>query len=143
MHIRTGPSVPAPFGTIGSVAVVLFLASLSTTAGSQALDPLKSPACGRSVAALEAARAGSVPAGEVDALRREANLACLGGSGKAIRPAPAAQPPVVVAPPVIESRRRRQHPLPPRHFGRRWRSSARRWSRPATPAAAGPATASG
>ena len=58
--------------------------------------------CGRSIAALQAARAGSDTTAEVEALRRQAILACLGGSGEARRPSPTARPPVVVAPPVIE-----------------------------------------
>ncbi|WBY01911.1 hypothetical protein PE066_21105 [Ramlibacter tataouinensis] len=64
-----------------------------------AVDPLKSPACGRSLAALQAARAA---AGDIESLRRQATQACLGGSGEPRRPSPTAQPPVVVPPPVIE-----------------------------------------
>lgn len=86
-----------------AVPAALLLASLSTAAlGSAGDDPLKSPACGRSIAALEAARAGPGGAGEIEALRRRATLACLGGSGGSARPKPIVRPPVEVAPPVVD-----------------------------------------
>lgn len=65
-----------------------------------AQDPLKSPACGQALQALEAARAGG-QAGPVEARRKEAARACLGGepTGRTARPA---QAPLTVPPPVIE-----------------------------------------
>lgn len=66
-------------------------------------DPLKSDACGRALAALQAARApdsGRTPA-QVEASRREATQACLGGNGDARRPSPTAQAPLVVPPPAV------------------------------------------
>lgn len=65
-------------------------------------DPLKSPECARSIAALEAARAAPGRSGGIEALRRHATLACLGGSGESTRPSPTARPPVAVAPPVAD-----------------------------------------
>lgn len=66
-------------------------------------DPLKSDACGRALVALQAARApgsGRTPA-QVEALRREATQACLGGNGAARRPSPTAQAAIVVPPPTV------------------------------------------
>lgn len=78
------------------------LALLSLPLAALGVDPLKSPECGRSIAALEAARAVPGRSAEIEALRRQATLACLGGSGEPTRPRPAARPPVVVAPPVVD-----------------------------------------
>ncbi|HYD74417.1 hypothetical protein [Ramlibacter sp.] len=81
----------------------LLLASLSVLpAQGGADDPLKSPACGRSIAALEAARTGPAGAAAVEGLRRQATQDCLGGSGARTRPSPTTQPPVSVAPPVVD-----------------------------------------
>ena len=63
-------------------------------------DPLKSDACGASLQALQAAR--TEGRNDVEALRRAATQACLGGRGDARRPSPTAQAPNVVPPPVIE-----------------------------------------
>lgn len=63
-------------------------------------DPLKSSACGERLQALQAARAQGQ--GDVEALRRAATQACLGGSGGARRPSPTARAPVVVPPPSID-----------------------------------------
>lgn len=66
-------------------------------------DPLKSDACGRALADLQAARAGASgrTPGQVEALRRDATQACLGGNGDARRPAPTAQAPLAVPPPTV------------------------------------------
>ena len=80
-------------------ALLAFDANAAAPAG----DPLKSDACGRHLAALQAARAAgsdTSPA-RVEALRREATQACLGGSGDARRPSPTAQAPIVVPPPTV------------------------------------------
>jgi hypothetical protein len=79
------------------------LLALDANAAAPASDPLKSDACGRNLAALQVARApgsDSTPA-QVEALRREATQACLGGSGDARRPSPTAQAPIVVPPPTV------------------------------------------
>lgn len=80
------------------LVAALVLASRPVAAGAAA-DPLKSPECGRSLAALQAGRAG---ASGVESLRRQATRVCLGGSGEARRPSPTAQAPVQVPPPVID-----------------------------------------
>ena len=66
-------------------------------------DPLKSDACARNLAALQAARApdSDKTPGQVEALRREATQACLGGRGEARRPSPTAQAPIVVPAPTV------------------------------------------
>ncbi|WP_332815810.1 hypothetical protein [Ramlibacter sp.] len=91
-----------------SPVLLLALAALAFPGAGAALaaDPLKSFACGRSLAALQAARA-TAGRDDVEAIRREAAQACLGGQGEAQRPAPTAQPPLVVPPPVVEP------PVPP------------------------------
>jgi hypothetical protein len=79
------------------------LAVHAPAAPAQDGDPLKSDACGRSLAALQAGRApgsGKTPA-QVEALRRDATQACLGGTGDARRPSPTAQAPVAVPPPSV------------------------------------------
>lgn len=82
----------------------LLLATLSAPpAQGSGDDPLKSPACGRSIAALEAARTGPAGATAVEALRRQATRDCLGGSGTRTRPPPTTRPPVSVAPPVVDA----------------------------------------
>ena len=80
-------------------ALVLVLVALPL--GAAAADPLKSEACGASLAALDQAR--RTEPGKVEALRQQATRACLGGTGEARRPAPVAQAPIVVPPPVIET----------------------------------------
>jgi hypothetical protein len=85
------------------LAACTALLGLQAHAAAPGSDPLKSDACARSLAALEAARApGSdrTPA-QVEVLRREATQACLGSHGDARRPSPTAQAPVVVPPPVV------------------------------------------
>ncbi|WP_427912324.1 hypothetical protein ACPWT1_17010 [Ramlibacter sp. MMS24-I3-19] len=83
--------------------VVLGLAAAWHANAQPPADPLKSDACGRALAALQAARtpdSGRTP-GQVEGLRREATQACLGGSGEARRPSPTAQAPMVVPPPTV------------------------------------------
>lgn len=80
----------------------LLLCLLATASMAGADDPLKSDACGRSLDALQAARADPQRAHEIEALRQQATQVCLGGTGQARRPSPVAQPPVTVAPPVID-----------------------------------------
>jgi hypothetical protein len=79
---------------------LLFFHAQAEPAGS---DSLKSDACGRDLAALQAARApgSDRTAAQVEALRREATQACLGGNGDARRPSPTAQAPLVVPPPTV------------------------------------------
>jgi hypothetical protein len=89
-------------------AALLLLAVAGCAAEAGAGDPLKSDACGRQLAALQAARAGPARVGEVEAARRQAAEACLGGGGEVRRPSPVAQPPLVVPPPTIEP-----PPVPP------------------------------
>lgn len=79
------------------------LLALCAQAGPDDVDPLKSDACGRNLAALQAARApgsGKTPA-QLEVLRREATQACLGGKGEARRPSPTAQEPVAIPPPSV------------------------------------------
>ncbi|MGZ5180251.1 MAG: hypothetical protein ACXWC2_07230 [Ramlibacter sp.] len=83
------------------------LACLAAVAGATAAqgqgDPLKSQACGQHLAALQAARSpgsGKSPA-DIEALRRDATQACLGGNGAARRPAPSARAPDIVPPPMV------------------------------------------
>ena len=85
------------------LATCLALVAIHAQAQQAAGDPLKSDACGRNLAALQAARApGSdkSPA-QIEALRREATQACLGGRGDARRPSPTAQAPIIVPPPTV------------------------------------------
>ena len=86
-----------------------FLLCLASTAALAGQDPLKSEACARALAALEAARQRG-PAQEVQASRAAATQACLGGSGAAVRPSPVLREPQAVAPPVITPPAR---PAPP------------------------------
>lgn len=79
------------------LAIALLL--LSAPALAQG-DPLKSAACGERLDALQAARAQGRD--DVEALRRAATQACLGGSGEARRPSPTAQAPVSVLPPRFD-----------------------------------------
>jgi len=78
-------------------------AGAQPAAGSPKPDPLKSDACGKALAALQAARApdGDRTPAQVEVVRREATQACLGGSGDARRPSPTAQAPIVVPPPTV------------------------------------------
>lgn len=85
----------------------LVLLALAAAAPAWAADPLKSEACGRSLAELQAARDGPARSPQVESLRRQATRDCLGG-GEPVRPSPAAQSSITVPPPVIEP------PLPPR-----------------------------
>ncbi|MBK0393266.1 hypothetical protein [Ramlibacter algicola] len=81
--------------------ILLLLGLLSMGSLHAQGDPLKSDACGAGLQALQSAR--SEGRADVEALRRAATQACLGGSGDARRPSPTAQAPIVVPPPVIES----------------------------------------
>lgn len=94
-------------------SVVLLLGLLVAGGAHAQGDPLKSDACGASLQALQGAR--SQGRGDVEALRRAATQACLGGRGDARRPSPTAQAPIVVPPPVIEGGPRpvAVEPLPP------------------------------
>lgn len=64
----------------------------------RAADPLKSPACGQAVAALEQARAQPGPEPGVEALRLQAARACLGHNEATRAPLRAPYPPVAVTP---------------------------------------------
>lgn len=77
----------------------LLLALLPACALAQDADPLKSPACGEALAALQQAR--SARAGNVEALRERAASTCLGSSALPQRPSRVAQQPMVVPPPII------------------------------------------
>lgn len=79
--------------------VLLATAVLALAGPAHAADPLKSPACGEALAALQAARGAG--AADVDARRGAATRACLGGTGAASRPAPVAREPIAVPPPTI------------------------------------------
>lgn len=76
-----------------------FLAALLCAAclGAHAADPLKSPACGEALAALQAARGDH----DVQPLRQRAAQACLGSASEAGRAPRTLQPPVAVPPPAI------------------------------------------
>lgn len=78
------------------VPAFLLLAAACGAAAPQG-DPLKSPACGQALAALEAGRA----AGQAAALRDRAAQACLGAAPAPGRPGRVLQAPIVVPPPVI------------------------------------------
>ncbi|MGV3570284.1 MAG: hypothetical protein ACO1PB_06765 [Ramlibacter sp.] len=67
----------------------------------QAGDPLKSPACGQALAALDAARAADPRGAQVAPLRNQATQACLGGGPSPQRSARVLQPPIAVPPPAI------------------------------------------
>jgi hypothetical protein len=77
-----------------------------------AADPLKSDACGASLAALQAARNDPARAAQLDALRGQATRDCLGGTGEARRPSPVAQPPIAVRPPTLEPPASPRPPVP-------------------------------
>jgi len=83
--------------------VVATILAAHAHAATPATDPLKSDACGRYLAALQAARApgSDRTQAQVEALRRDATQACLGGSGEARRPSPTAQAPILVPPPTV------------------------------------------
>jgi len=78
---------------------LLLLTLLAAPTGAQPGDPLKSPACGDAVAALEAARAAK--SGNVERLRQAAASRCLGTAQPPQRTGRFAQPPIIVPPPVI------------------------------------------
>jgi hypothetical protein len=107
-----------------SLWITPLLTALALAAGAAgAQDPLKSPACGQALAALEAARAGEDRAA-TEARRQEAVRMCLGGEPPA-RSARAIQPPLRVPPPVIEPPRAARPaapapamPAPPVQIGR-------------------------
>ena len=63
-------------------------------------DPLKSPACGAALAALQSAR--NANAADVESLRAGAAGACLGSSAVPARPPRVLQEPIAVPPPRIE-----------------------------------------
>lgn len=84
-----------------SPAALLALAALACFPLASGADPLKSPECARSLAALQAARSASGQH-DVPAARRQATQACLGGTGAPLRPSPTAQQPLEVPPPMIE-----------------------------------------
>ena len=80
---------------------VLLLALAPAWALAQAGDPLKSPACGDALAALQAARSDGGEAA-VQSLRASAARTCLGGTGTpGSRPARALQAPIAIPPPII------------------------------------------
>ncbi|MFL6692754.1 MAG: hypothetical protein ACJ8GO_07320 [Ramlibacter sp.] len=85
------------------LAICLALMAVHALAEPAPGDPLKSDACGRNLAALQAARApgSDMSPAQVEALRREATQACLGGAGEARRPSPTAQAPITVPPPTV------------------------------------------
>ncbi len=66
----------------------------------QELDPLKSPACGQALQALQTARTSASAADPATAeeLRASAARICLGQPQPPLRPSRSAQPPVVAAP---------------------------------------------
>lgn len=64
-------------------------------------DPLKSDACGASLAGLQASRGRGADARAIEAARQQALRDCLGGSGEARRPSPVAREPIAVPPPVV------------------------------------------
>ena len=65
------------------------------------VDPLKSPACGEALAALQAARNAPAQAGNVPALRNLAAATCLGGASAPQRSARVLRAPEEVPPPII------------------------------------------
>ncbi len=79
------------------------LFALAMPLRAQDADPLKSPACGAALAALQAARAHpGTGSDSVAALRGAAASACLGSAVVPTRPARVLQAPVVVPPPQVE-----------------------------------------
>ena len=89
-------------------------------------DPLKSPACGEALAALQSAREDTArdSASSIETLRHRATQVCLGGSDTSTRPSRVMQAPVAVPPPVIvppgpsAAARVPQLPPPPVDVGR-------------------------
>jgi hypothetical protein len=78
---------------------------LSIAAGclhAQEGDPLKSPACGAALAALQAARADQADAARTEHLRSEAATTCLGAAHAPRNTARALQAPTRVPPPQID-----------------------------------------
>ena len=71
---------------------------LSQLSVAQAADPLKSPACGQAVEALEQARSQPEAKARVETLRKQAAQACLGQNDATRAPVRSPDPPVAVAP---------------------------------------------
>ena len=88
--------------------VLLALVLAPALACAQDGDPLKSPACGAALAALQSARGSGAADAAVQNLRQGAARTCLGGGDAPRRTARVAQPPVVIPPPALEPA-----PLPP------------------------------
>jgi hypothetical protein len=65
-------------------------------------DPLKSPACGAALAALQAARQDGGDAARTETLRSQAATTCLGMPDPRARPSRALQAPIAVPPPRID-----------------------------------------
>jgi hypothetical protein len=80
---------------------VLLLALAPAVLLAQESDPLKSPACGAALAALQEARGGGAADAAVRSLRQKAARTCLGGGDTPGRTARVLQAPVVVPPPTI------------------------------------------
>jgi hypothetical protein len=70
-------------------------------AAAQDGDPLKSPACGDAIAALDAARSAKAAPAQVEVLRARAAQTCLGTADPPRRPARVLQPPVAIPPPPL------------------------------------------
>ncbi|WP_143762952.1 hypothetical protein [Ramlibacter tataouinensis] len=91
---------------------MLGLATLLCATAAAAADPLKSPACGQAIAALESVRAGTPDTADrrerVHAARSQAARICLGQVDPPARTARPAVAPLQVPPPLIDP-----PPLPP------------------------------
>ena len=79
---------------------LLFLFAAAMPLRAQDADPLKSPACGAALSALQAAR--NSGSDSVAALRGAAASACLGSAVVPTRPGRLLQAPVVVPPPQVD-----------------------------------------
>src|SRR4051812_39656679 len=87
LPLRVGTArtpAPQPSPTPMRLVHLPFAALACLGAAALAQDPLKSPACERAIAALQSARSGN-DAATTESARRQATLACLGGSGEPLR----------------------------------------------------------
>jgi len=82
--------------------MLAFVGGLLSAAVTQA-DPLKSPECGTALQSLQAARGATAAPAQVEALRQQASLLCLGSAPAGGRPGRVAQAPISVPPPRIEA----------------------------------------
>lgn len=86
---------------LARIAPALLLAACACAHAQE--DPLKSPACGAALAALQAARTEKAAPARIESLRSSAEQTCLGSASLPTRPARTVQAPVHVPPPQIDA----------------------------------------